>query len=117
MRNAISFAGVIGAVCGNAGDDDIQPQPEAINNTDITSVVLNGWDNKVAAFVTRASRKKMKLKRLGSTITKDKHKRRVIKLMTTINAAGKLTSTIAMIKDRKFKKLKMWQVRLFDQGK
>ena len=114
MRNAISFAGVIGAVCGNAGDDI---QPEAINNTDITSIVLNGWDNKVAAFVTRASRKLMKLKRLGSTITKNKHKRRSIKLMTTINAAGNLTSTIAMIKDRNFKKLKMWQVCLFDQGK
>lgn len=89
IRNALSLAGMLGAMYESVGDEF---SDELFFNTDVTSLLLK--DHQDSVYVPFTIIDWAKAQNLAVSETKDQSfQERSVSLMTTISAAGKLLCT------------------------
>jgi hypothetical protein len=101
-RNQISYIAIGTAVT------DTDPRlfvPELYLNTDVTSMLLE--DPDTAIYMAEGSQEKLDAERRSASRVTKISKRRCFSLMPTTSAAGELICAIVILKDDKFKEVKL----------
>lgn len=85
------------------------PHDATLFNLDVTSILLNNQSG-APVFVSKEGLEALKASRRGVARTGNQPKTRAVQLMTLVSAAGRLVTTVVLIRDRKIKEAQRWQV-------
>ena len=99
LRNSMSVSAIMGAIVNK---EDGGFSSKTLLNVDVTSVMLGVSSH--SALVVPENTKELARNRLSATVTAAQTKERALSLMMCTSASGSLVTTIAIIKDSRFKK-------------